>query len=70
VVEPFPGTGCMVLQPFATGGNRSYLEFLAVTSGLRYTWYITPIVAPEPFVEWVAGAGHSTVGRASSHMVL
>jgi hypothetical protein len=21
----FPGTGCMVLQPFADGGNQSYL---------------------------------------------
>jgi hypothetical protein len=23
VVESFPGTGCMIPQPFATGGNRS-----------------------------------------------
>jgi hypothetical protein len=26
-VGPFPGTRCMVAQPFAAGGNRSYLEF-------------------------------------------
>jgi hypothetical protein len=25
---PFSGTGCMVPQLFAAGGNRSYLEFL------------------------------------------
>jgi hypothetical protein len=27
VVGLFPGMGCIVLQPFAAGGNRSYPEF-------------------------------------------
>jgi hypothetical protein len=33
------GMGCMVPQPFAAGGNRSYLEFWAITGGLRYPGY-------------------------------
>jgi hypothetical protein len=41
VVESFPGRGCMVSQPFAAEGNRSYLEFCAVTGGPRYPGYIT-----------------------------
>jgi hypothetical protein len=32
--------------------------------------YIAPTVAPEPSVERVAGAGHSTVGGTGAHMVL
>jgi hypothetical protein len=38
VVGPFPGTGCVVPQLFAAGGNRSYQEFWAITSGPRYPW--------------------------------
>jgi hypothetical protein len=30
MVGPFPSMGCMVPQPFATGGNRPYLEFWVV----------------------------------------
>jgi hypothetical protein len=45
VVGPFPGTGCLVPQPFAAGGNRLYLEFWAITGGPRYSGYITPTVA-------------------------
>jgi hypothetical protein len=41
VVGSFPGTGCMAPQSFAAGGNRSYLEFWAVTDGPRYPGYIT-----------------------------
>jgi hypothetical protein len=70
VVGPFPGTGCMVLQPFTAGGNRSYLEFWAVTGGLRYLVYITPTVAPEPSIEQVVRADHSMVGGTGTHMVL
>jgi hypothetical protein len=70
VVGPFLGMGCMVLQLFVAGGNRSYPKFWAVTGGPWYLGYITPTVAPEPFVERVAGAGHSTVGRIGTHMVL
>jgi hypothetical protein len=29
--------------PFAAGGNRSYLEFWAVTGGRRYPGYFTPV---------------------------
>jgi hypothetical protein len=37
VVGPFPGTGCMVPQPFAAGGNRLCPRFFwAVTGGPRY----------------------------------
>jgi hypothetical protein len=61
---------CMVPQLFAAGGNRSYLEFWAVINGLWYLGYITPTVAPKPSVEWVVIDGHSTVGRAGTHMVL
>jgi hypothetical protein len=46
------GTGCIVPQPFAVGGNRSYPEFWAVTGGPWYWGYFTLIVSPEPCVEW------------------
>jgi hypothetical protein len=32
-------TGCMVPQPFITGGNRSYPEFWAVTGNPQYLRY-------------------------------
>jgi hypothetical protein len=35
---------CMVPQPFAAGGNRSYLDFWAVTDDPQYPGYKTPIV--------------------------
>jgi hypothetical protein len=48
-----------------------------IVSGIldRNRWLTVPgvmtlIVAPEPSVERVAGAGHSMVGRIGSHMVL
>jgi hypothetical protein len=62
--------GCMVPQLFAARGNRSYLEFWAVTGSLRSPGYLAPTVAPEPSVELVAGAGHSMVGRIGTHMLL
>jgi hypothetical protein len=62
--------GCMDPQPFEARGNRSYLKFWAVTSDPRYPRYLTLIVALEPFVEQVVGAGHSTVGRTGTHMLL
>jgi hypothetical protein len=70
VVGPFSGMGCMVPLSFATGGNRSYSEFGAVTGGPRYLGYITPTVAPEPYIERVAGVDHSTVGGMGTHMIL
>jgi hypothetical protein len=36
----------------------------------RYPWYLTMTVALEPSIERVARAGHSTVGRIDSHMLL
>jgi hypothetical protein len=61
---------CMVPQSFAAGGNRSYLEFWAVTGGPWYPWYVTPTAAPEPSIERLAGASHSTVGGTGTYMVL
>jgi hypothetical protein len=70
VVGSLPDMGCMVLQPFAARGNRSYPEFWAVTGGLRYPGYITSTVATKPSIERVAEASHSTVGGTGTHMVL
>jgi hypothetical protein len=44
VVGLYPGMGCMVPQPLAVGGNRSYLEFWTVTGDPRYPRYLTPII--------------------------
>jgi hypothetical protein len=41
VVGTFPSMGCMVSQPFAVGGNRSYPEFWVITGSLRYPGSIT-----------------------------
>jgi hypothetical protein len=41
----------MVPRPVATGGNRTYPEFWAVTGGLWYPGHFTVTVAPEPSVE-------------------
>jgi hypothetical protein len=40
VVGSFPGTRCMVPQPFAAGGNLSYLKLWTVTGGTRYPGYL------------------------------
>jgi hypothetical protein len=45
VVGLYPGTECMVSQPFATGGDQSYPEFWAVTGDPRYPGYLTPTIA-------------------------
>jgi hypothetical protein len=47
VVGVLPGTGCMIPQPFATGENRSYLEFWAVIGGVWYPRYIAPTIPIE-----------------------
>jgi hypothetical protein len=70
VARSFPSMGYLVPQPFAARGNQLYLEFWAITGGPWYPVYITSIVAPEPSVEWVARADHSTVARTGTHMVL
>jgi hypothetical protein len=59
--------GYLVPQPFPNGRNWSYLEFWVITGDLRYE---TSIVAPEPSIEQVAGAVHSTGGRIGTHMLL
>jgi hypothetical protein len=41
-VGSFLGMRCMVLQPFSTGGNQSYLEFWAITSDPWNPAYFTP----------------------------
>jgi hypothetical protein len=60
VVGPFPGTRCMVHQPFDARGNRSYPEFWVVTGGPRYLRYITPTIFKHKFnsdgtLEWYKG---------------
>jgi hypothetical protein len=55
--------GCRVPQSLAAGGNRSYLYLMVVTSEPWYLWYKTMTVAPEPSVERVARAIHSTEDR-------
>jgi hypothetical protein len=35
---------CMIFQPFAAGGNRSYLDFWAITGNPRYLGYKTPTI--------------------------
>jgi hypothetical protein len=61
----------LVLQSFAARGNRAVSRFFgAVTSNPWYPGYKTSIVAPEPFVERVAGDVHSIGGRIGTHMSL
>jgi hypothetical protein len=52
------------------GVSRARLQGWAITDAPRYPGYKTPIVAPEPFIEWVARAVHSTEGKISTHMLL
>jgi hypothetical protein len=61
---------CVVPQPFAAGGNRSYPELWVVTSDPWYSGYKTPTTALEPSVERVAGAIQWTGGRIGTHMLL
>jgi hypothetical protein len=63
VVGSFAVMGYMVPQPFVArvlGRNRR-----SMVPG-----DISPTVAPEPSVEQVTRAGHSTVGGTGTHMVL
>jgi hypothetical protein len=64
------GTGCMVPQSFATGGNWSYPKFWAVTGDLRYPGYKTSTVAPDPFVERAVENALLTGGRIGSYMLV
>jgi hypothetical protein len=63
-------TGCVVPQPFATGGNRSYPKFWAVTGDPRYPRYKTPTVTPEPSVEQAVENFLLTGGKIGTHMLL
>jgi hypothetical protein len=60
----------MVPQPYAAVGNRSYLGVLGRNRQPTVPGVIYPDSSPEPSVERVARAAHSTVGRIGSHMVL
>jgi hypothetical protein len=40
VVRLFPSMECMVPQPFAVGGNRSYTEFWAISGNRWYPGYL------------------------------
>jgi hypothetical protein len=51
-------------------GTGPYPDFFAITGGPRYPGYKTPTVAPEPFVEWVAGAVHSTGQNRYSYVTM
>jgi hypothetical protein len=65
-----PSMGSIVPQPFAASGNRSYLDFWAITDDSWYPGYKTPIIALEPCVEQVVRAGHLMGGRIGTHMML
>jgi hypothetical protein len=60
----------MVSQPFATRGNRSYLDLYVLTSILRYPGYKTLTIAPKPSIERVTEDVHSMGGRIGTHMEL
>jgi hypothetical protein len=45
------------------GMSRAGLQGWAITGVPRYPRYKTPIVALEPFIEWVAKAVHSAGGK-------
>jgi hypothetical protein len=60
----------VVPQPFAIGVNRSYPDLWVITGDMQYLGYKNRTVAPEPSVEWVAGAVPSTGGRIGTHMLL
>jgi hypothetical protein len=42
ISRPCPGLVTKFPHPFAVGGNRSYLEFWAITGDPRYPGYLTP----------------------------
>jgi hypothetical protein len=47
-----PGTGCVVPQLFAAGGNRLYLDFSAITGDPRYPRYKTPTLVKVQMFQW------------------
>jgi hypothetical protein len=59
-----------------TNGAICHCREPTVSRILGYNWwpmvpgYFTPTVAPVPSVAWVAVAGHSTVDKICTHMVL
>jgi hypothetical protein len=58
------------MAPGSLSVSRAGFLGWAVTSVPRYPGYKTPIVAPDPFVEWVVRADRSTGGRVGTHMLL
>jgi hypothetical protein len=62
---------CMVAQPFAARGNWLYPEFYGHNRRATVPRVLDPDSSPpELSVERVARAGHSTVGRIGTHMLL
>jgi hypothetical protein len=70
VVGPYLVCGAWFPSHLPLEGTGSYPDFWALTGGPRYSGYNTPVVAPEPSVERVAGAIRSMGGRMGTHMLL
>jgi hypothetical protein len=70
VVGPYPVWDAWFLIRLLLVGTRCIYIFWVVTDDVRYAGYKTPIVAPEPSIEWVAGAIHLMEGRIGTHMIL
>jgi hypothetical protein len=58
------------VAPESLGESQPRLQEWAITDVPRYPKYKTPTVAPEPFIEWVVRAVHSTGGIIGTHMLL
>jgi hypothetical protein len=70
VVGLFPGMGVYGSPIICRWREPIVSKFLGRNRWPMVHVLFTPTVAPEPSVERVAGASHSTVGRTGSHMVL
>jgi hypothetical protein len=57
---------CMVPQPFAARGNRSYLEFWAIIDGPRYLGVLDPDSSPRSFRR-AGGRSWSLNGRQNRY---
>jgi hypothetical protein len=62
--------GCVVPQHLPLEGTGRIQNFCAVIVDPRYLGYKTPIVAPEPSVEWAVENILLMGGRIGNHMLL
>jgi hypothetical protein len=69
-VGPYPVWGTWFPNHFPLEGTGPYIEFWVVTESPWNPGYKTPTVAPEPFIEWVVGAIHSTGDIIGTYMSL